>query len=193
MDLMLHKYGTSLDEFQRGCVDAYRSVTTNFVDRRSNLVKLGTFSYGLAHFLQDVRAAYGKYHLQPHLVVRNVTADVRAVRVEAGHVDSAQSRTFWGLDKEEATHKFVTGIIGPEATLHLETNGRIPRRLAVDVAFSVEEAWALRPEAQPEAAEEAPQNLQFAKQQHLFTFETNIGTQDFAWQIRNINDCICAK
>ena len=49
--------------------------------------QLGTFSYGLAHFLQDVRAAYGKYHLQPHLVVRNVTADVRAVRVEAGHVD----------------------------------------------------------------------------------------------------------
>ena len=48
----------------------------------------------------------------------------------------------------------LPGIIGPEATLHLETNGRIPRRLAVDVAFSVEEAWALRPEAQPEAAEE---------------------------------------
>ena len=25
-------------------------------------------------------------------------------------ISSAQSRTFWGLDKEEATHKFVTGM-----------------------------------------------------------------------------------
>jgi len=206
-------------EFVEGATGAYLALADAFSSTEEvDFHEMDMTAPRLSIFLDDVRAAYAARGLVPRVAIDDAQREGYTVRAVAQHIGEEfgsvdKPGKWWGMwDGREIQHHVLAGF-SPEITTSNEIRGGGPRRIVVQMLFTVTEAFDAVPHPRKgggdDAAEEdggggAGSNVSTVvgcrsedvddavatERQHFWEFEADSGgghNYEAIWRVRSIN------